>query len=324
MISGYSGGQADNPTYKQVSAGKTGHIETVQVHYDPEQVSYNDLLEAFWRQVNPTDSGGQFVDRGESYQTMIFVQNETERQLAEESRAKLDQSGRYDAPVITEIRQFERFYPAEDYHQDYYKKSPVRYKYYRHNSGRDQFLSKVWGDELNYTVVGPATNKPAKRYSKPSEEVLKQQLSKRQYRVTQREGTEPPFSNEYWDEKREGIYVDIVSGEPLFSSRDKFKSGTGWPSFTKPLVTNHIVEKVDFKLLGPRTEVRSKFADSHLGHVFKDGPEPTGLRYCINSAALKFIPKNELESAGYEEFISLFEQAGQAQSSQDRTETATQ
>jgi peptide methionine sulfoxide reductase msrA/msrB len=301
VISGFSGGHTANPTYKQVSAGKTGHIECVQVHYDPQQVSYAELLEAFWRQVNPTDNGGQFVDRGDSYRTMIFVNNASERLAAEKSRAALNASGRYELPVITEIRQLESFYPAEEYHQDYYKNNPLRYKYYRNNSGRDQFLQKIWGDDLHVK-----TSSTSKQYSKPADNILKQRLSRIQFDVTQDDATEPPFKNTYWNEKREGIYVDIVSGEPLFSSKDKFKSGTGWPSFIRPLEPKHIVEKKDISILGQRTEVRSHFGNSHLGHVFKDGPAPTGLRYCINSASLKFIPKQELHAEGYAQFISLF------------------
>lgn len=310
VISGYTGGHVKNPTYKQVTSGTTGHVEAVQITYDPNIVSFNKLLDVYWRQIDPTDAGGSFVDRGPQYRSVIFYHNEEQKTQALASRQELDSSGIYPVAIVTEILAAKDFYEAESYHQDYNMKNPVRYKFYRYRSGRDQYLETVWGEdapEKTKKAVRKLNKQESGKFIKPSDKDLRKKLTSLQYEVTQKDGTERPFKNEYWDNKRAGIYVDIVSGEPLFSSTDKYKSGTGWPSFTRPIGENVVVEKQDRKLFVVRTEIRSALADSHLGHVFDDGPAPTGMRYCMNSAAMRFIPKEDLEKEGYSQYLGLFE-----------------
>jgi peptide methionine sulfoxide reductase msrA/msrB len=305
VTSGYSGGRTKNPTYEEVCEGKTGHVEAVQVTYDPSVITYEALLDYYWRHVDPTDPGGQFADRGSQYRPVIFFHNEEQKRLAEASRESLEKSGRFEEPMATQIEKFTSFYPAEGYHQNYCRVNPESYSLYRAGSGRDRFLEEAWGsDSPKHRGEGDV-----ELHAEQSAEERMQKLTPLQYEVTQECGTEPAFDNEYWNNKKPGIYVDIVSGEPLFSSLDKFDSGTGWPSFTKPLDPGNVEEREDRTHGMARTEVRSAQGDSHLGHVFPDGPGPTGLRYCINSASLRFIPVEDLEKEGYGEYLKLFDQS---------------
>ncbi|HWL24661.1 MAG TPA: peptide-methionine (S)-S-oxide reductase MsrA [Ureibacillus sp.] len=288
VISGYTGGHKTNPTYEEVCTDTTGHYEAVQISFDSAVMSYQKLLDFFWQQIDPTDDAGQFNDRGLSYRTAVFFHSEEQRILAETSKAKLAESGRFKKPIVTAVLPAGPFYKAEEKHQHYYKRNPFHYNLYKEGSGRAKFIRENWK-------------------KRKSDEELRKELTPIQYEVTRNNATEPPFQNEYWNHTEEGIYIDIISGEPLFSSIDKYDAGCGWPSFTKPLRRTELEEKFDTSHGMRRIEVRAKASDAHLGHVFDDGPGPDRARYCINSAALRFVPKNKLQEKGYGEFLSLFE-----------------
>jgi peptide methionine sulfoxide reductase msrA/msrB len=304
VISGYTGGHLKSPSYEEVCSGSTGHYEAVDILYDPSRLPYPKLLELFWQQIDPTDSGGQFGDRGSQYHSAIFYHDPEQRKQAEESKAKLEASGIFSRPIATEIKSAETFYPAEEYHQDFHHKNNDHYQRYRQGSGRQAYLERTW----NGCKIPRNENIQPIQSAKADSFNLKGQLTPMQYQVTQENATEPPFQNEYWNHSKPGIYVDIVSGEPLFSSLEKFDSGCGWPSFSRPLNSDAILEKQDQSHGMKRTEARSKIADSHLGHVFEDGPKETGgIRYCINSAAIRFIPVEDLVKEGYQVYLPLFE-----------------
>lgn len=286
---GYANGKTANPSYYDIK--HTGHAETVQVSYDPRKVSLHTLLEYFFNIIDPTSINKQGNDIGTQYRTGIYYKDKNDLATIQAAVGKIQR--KYKKPVITEVLPLENYYPAEENHQDYLKKNPGGYCHIDLSSLPDKVPDKA-------SVADTSV------YKKPEDKQLKETLSDMQYRVTQQNGTEPPFANEFWNHHAKGIYVDIVTGEPLFTSKDKFDSGCGWPSFTRPIEDDVVTEGTDKSHGMMRTEVRSHVGDSHLGHVFEDGPiERGGLRYCINSAALRFIPLEEMEAQGYGEFIYL-------------------
>lgn len=287
---GYANGNIANPTYQQVCTGTTDFAETVKVQYDPELVDLPFLIGLYFKTIDPTSLNRQGGDRGTQYRTGIYYTDSTDLPIIRETVNGL--AAGYTRPLAVEIKPLENFYPAEDYHQDYLDKNPGGYCHI------DPSL-------FDMARKAKMKKKPA-AYSKPDLETLRSKLTAEQYAVTQRNATEPAFQNAYWNEHRPGIYVDITTGEPLFVSTDKFDSGCGWPSFSKPIDRKLIDEKVDTSHGMVRTEVRSTTGDAHLGHVFTDGPaDKGGLRYCINSASLRFIPKEKMQAEGYGDYLDL-------------------
>ncbi|MEK3687457.1 peptide-methionine (S)-S-oxide reductase MsrA [Paenibacillus sp. FSL R10-2736] len=288
VVSGYTGGHTENPTYEALGREATGHREAVQITFDPERFPYERLLDIYWQLIDPTDGGGQFMDRGRAYEAAIFVHSEEQRQKAELSKAALQASKRFKAPIVTEILPAAAFYPAEAEHQHYYRTHPLDYKLYQKGSGRDDFTELHWN-------------------SREDKKQLLKQLTELQYEVTQKKAMEPPYQNEYWNHFGEGIYADMISGDPLFSSTDKFDAGTGWPGFTKPVEEGLIRREADYGSGEVRTVLRSRLSGAYLGDLSYDGPEPAKLHYRVNSAALRFIPKNELAEKGLGRYLEQFE-----------------
>lgn len=311
-VSGYAGGTTENPTYDNYGSG--GHREVVEVTYDADQVSFEEILIVTMKTTDPTDDDGTFGDRGDKYSAAFYYETPAQQQLIADLIAEVNEFGPYEEPLAIDVEARPRFWPAEDFHQDYYKGTLSRFKYqaYRTASGRDRFINRYWEGDTSPTL--PWRNNasmndvqyPWSNYQKPDQTTLKQELDELAYKVTQEDGTERAGTSPLDKIYEPGIYVDILSGEPLFSSRDKFDSGTGWPSFVQPITPDAVTEHEDRKLFFTRTEIRSAIADNHLGHVFTDGPaDRGGLRYCMNGVALRFVPEAEMVAAGYEDFLDL-------------------
>jgi peptide methionine sulfoxide reductase msrA/msrB len=285
--SGYANGNTENPTYEQVCYQNTGHAETVHVQYDSEEIDLQTILTYYFKVINPTSINKQGNDVGSQYRTGIYYINEEDHEVI--AQFIKEQQKIVDAPIVVEVEPLKHYYLAEEYHQDYLKKNPNGYCH----------IDLSLADEI---VVVPQI------YTKPSEEDLKNNLTEIQYQVTQESATERPFTGEYWDFYGKGIYVDIVTGEPLFSSLDKFESSCGWPSFAAPIAPEVMTLTEDTSFNMNRTEVKSRTGETHLGHLFEDGPaELGGLRYCINSASLRFIPYDQMASEGYEYLMKIFD-----------------
>ncbi len=287
---GYANGNTENPTYEEVCTGNTGHAETVKVEYDENTIGLSFILHMYFEVINPTTINRQGGDTGKQYRTGIYYKDTKDVESIKKEIEELQK--KYQETIAIEVLPLANYYKAEEYHQKYLDKHPDGYCHI----GLDKFeMAKTAKDE-------------SKRYRKKTKEELKVELTKEQFQVTQNQGTELPFENPYYNLFQEGIYVDITTGEPLFVSTDKFESGCGWPSFSKPIAENKILKKHDGSYGRVRTEVRSSYGNAHLGHVFEDGPkEKGGLRYCINSASLRFIPKEEMVEKGYGDLFFLFE-----------------
>ena len=288
---GYANSQVPNPTYKEVCTGNTGAVETVKVVYDPRTVDLDLLLDLYFQTIDPTSVNRQGGDSGLQYRTGIYYIDKDDAPVIE--AAIKDLAKDYAKPIAIEVMPLVNFYAAEEYHQDYLEKNPNGYCH----------IPRAEMELFSKLRIDPGD------YQKPAAESIRDKLTVEQYRVTQENGTERPFSNAFWDQFEKGIYVDIVTGEPLFSSTDKFESGCGWPAFTKPIEEPAVVELEDLSHGMRRTEVRSRAGDSHLGHVFTGDPEsPNGVRYCINSAALRFVPYAKMKAEGYGYLLYLFEE----------------
>ncbi len=282
VTSGYANGSTENPSYDDLIYNNSGHAETVRVRYDPDLISLNELIMYYFKVIDPTSINRQGNDIGTQYRTGIYYTNENNKNVIMEEIKKEQKN--YGRTIMVEVLPLEHYYLAEEYHQDYLEKNPNGYCHINLNLANEKELE----------------------YAKPLDSEIKENLTRLQYEVTQNKATERPFDNDCWDNYESGIYVDIVTGEPLFSSKDKFESGSGWPSFTKPISEDIIKEVKDNDLFTTRVEVRSVLGGSHLGHVFNDGPENEGgLRYCINSASLNFIPLLEMDKRGYGKFKYL-------------------